>query len=74
MLESVDRTTVVGRRDYYILTLLCTYGVRGGQVRTLRQSNIAWARNQILFRAMKGGKDSLLPLTLQVGVRESRHR
>lgn len=67
VLESVDRTTVVGRRDYAILTLLYTYGVRGGQVRSLRQSDIAWARNQILFRAIKGGKDSLLPLTSQVG-------
>lgn len=67
VLESVDRTTAVGRRDYAILTLLQVYGVRGGQVRGLCQTDVRWAENQILFRAMKGGKDSLLPLVPVVG-------
>lgn len=67
VLESVDRNTLAGRRDYAILTLLHTYGVRGGQVRALRFNDISWAEDQILFRAMKNGKDSHLPLTDQVG-------
>jgi site-specific recombinase XerD len=67
VLESVDRATAMGRRDYAILTLLHTCGVRGGQVRALCQTDIRWAEDQILFRAMKGGKDSLLPLTPAVG-------
>lgn len=67
VLASVDRTSSDGRRDYAILTLLQTYGVRGGQVRALRLEDINWSENQILFRAAKGGKDSLLPLTTEVG-------
>ncbi len=67
VLELVDRTSDVGRRDYAILMLLHTYGVRGGQVRALRLDDIYWDQDQILFRAMKGGKDSLLPLTAVVG-------
>jgi site-specific recombinase XerD len=67
VLASVDRTTDVGRRDYAILTLLYTYGVRGGQVRALRLEDINWSEDQILFRAAKGGMDSLLPLTTEVG-------
>ena len=67
VLESVDRTTDVGRRDYAILILLYTYGVRGGQLRALRLDDIHWSRDQIFFRATKGGKDSLLPLTADVG-------
>jgi integrase/recombinase XerD len=67
VLESVDRATAMGRRDYAILTLLQVYGVRGGQVRGLHQTDIRWAEDQILFRAIKGGKDSLLPLTPAVG-------
>ena len=67
VLASVDRTTDVGRRDYAILTLLHTYGVRGGQVRALCLDDIHWSEDQILFRAAKGGKDSLLPLTIEVG-------
>jgi len=67
VLESVDRTTDAGRRDYAILMLLHTYGVRGGQVRALRLDDIYWSQDQILFKATKGGKDSLLPLTASVG-------
>lgn len=67
VVESVDRGTDVGRRDYAILTLLHTYGVRGGQVCALELNDIRWSQDQILFRATKGGKDSLLPLTVQVG-------
>ena len=67
VLESVDRGTDGGRRDYAILTMLHTYGVRGGQIRALQLNDIRWSQDQILFRATKGGKDSLLPLTSQVG-------
>ncbi len=67
IIDAVDCSTNTGRRDYAILQLLHTYGVRGGQVRALRLENIHWADNQIMFRASKNGKDSLLPLGLQVG-------
>jgi len=68
VLESIDRSTPVGSRDYAILTMLHTYGVRGCQVRALRLKDIDWAEDLILFRSAKNGKDSLLPLTEEVGV------
>jgi site-specific recombinase XerD len=67
IIDTVDIRTHSGRRDYAILQLLYTYGVRGGQVRALRMEDIRWADNQILFRASKNGKDSLLPLSDEVG-------
>jgi site-specific recombinase XerD len=67
VLRKIDRSTNAGQRDYAIFKLLSTYGVRGGQVRALRHQDINWAHNQILFRAAKQGKDSLLPLTPEVG-------
>jgi len=67
VIDSVDCGTPAGLRDYAILQLLYTYGVRGGQVRALRMEDIHWADNRILFRASKNGKDSLLPLSLEVG-------
>jgi len=67
LLDSVNRKTPVGRRDYAILQLLYAYGVRGGQVRALQLADIQWSKNQILFKALKHGKDSLLPLTQDVG-------
>jgi site-specific recombinase XerD len=67
LLDCVNRKTPMGRRDYAIIQLLYTYGVRGGQVRALKLTDIQWSKNQILFRALKRGKDSLLPLTHDVG-------
>jgi len=67
VLRCINRNSHVGRRDFAILQLLYTYGVRGGQVRALRLEDINWAQNQILFKASKHGKDSRLPLTAEVG-------
>lgn len=67
VLRCIDRNSHAGRRDYAIVLLLYTYGVRGGQVRALRLEDINWTQNQILFKALKHGKHSSLPLTLEVG-------
>jgi site-specific recombinase XerD len=67
VLEAVERSSPVGLRDYAILLLLYTFGVRSGQVRALCLDDIHWAEDCILFRAMKNGKDVWLPLTGEVG-------
>ena len=53
VLQCINRNSHVGRRDYAIVLLLYTYGVRGGQVRALRLKDINWEQNQILFKALK---------------------
>ncbi len=67
VLRGIERGTAVGRRDYAILQLLSTYGVRGGQLRALRLDELDWARDRILFKAVKHGKDVWVPMTLEVG-------
>jgi integrase len=67
ILEAVECRSPVGLRDYAILLLLYTFGVRSGQVRALRLDDIHWSDNRIRFRAMKNGKDVWLPLTEAVG-------
>jgi site-specific recombinase XerD len=69
VLRCIHRNSHAGRRDYAMVQLLYTYGVRGGQMRALRLEDIDWAKNEILFKASKHGKDSRLPLTAQVGER-----
>ncbi len=66
-LHRIDRTTCAGRRDFAILQLLYTYGVRSGQVRALQLDDVQWRENQIRFRAHKGGKQLIHPLTDEVG-------
>jgi integrase/recombinase XerD len=67
LLGAVDRHSAAGRRDYAILQLLYSYGVRSCQVRALRLDAIDWADNCIRFAAVKNGKDVVLPLTEAVG-------
>ncbi len=67
VLAQVDRNTAVGQRNYAILQLLRTYGIRAGQVRALRLDDIDWAENKIRFRATKNGKEVQLPLSRDVG-------
>ncbi len=67
VLRCIPRNNHAGRRDYAIVQLLYTYGVRGGQLRALRLEDIDWVKNQILFKASKHGKDSRLPLTAEAG-------
>jgi len=67
VLLGIDRTTPVGRRDFAIIQLLYTYGVRGGQVRALQLQDIQWRQGRICFRSHKGGKEVMVPLTDQVG-------
>jgi len=66
-LACIDRTTPVGRRDFAILLMLYTYGVRGGQLRALRLQDIEWSQNRLRVPAAKGGKEIVLPLTEEVG-------
>ena len=66
-LECIDRTTPVGRRDFAIILMLYTYGVRGGQLRALRLQDIQWNQNRFRVPAAKGGKEIVLPLTEPVG-------
>jgi len=66
-LACIDRTTPVGRRDFAIILMLYTYGVRAGQLRALRLQDIEWSQNRIRVPAAKGGKEIVLPLTEAVG-------
>ena len=61
VVDSVDRGIDVGRRNYAILTLLHTYGVRGGQVCALQLNDIRWSQDQILFKAPKAAKTVCCP-------------
>jgi len=46
LLKQPDRRTASGRRDYAMMLLLATYGVRMGQVKSLRLSDVKWHRDR----------------------------
>lgn len=67
VLAVVDRRTPVGKRDYAILLLLATYGLRARDVASLRLDDIDWPRAQLHVTARKNGHSTRYPLAAGVG-------
>lgn len=66
MLESVDRRRANGKRDYTILLLLVTYGLRGKDVSSLMLDDIDWERNRLRVPERKAGHSTAYPLSATV--------
>lgn len=63
MLEAARRDrSPLGRRDWAVLMLLTTYGLRSGEVVGLRISEIDWRNDRLCIRHTKTGASSVLPL------------
>lgn len=62
LLQSVDRTTPIGRRDYAVLLLAARYGMRPSDIRQLSLDHINWRCREIAMRQSKTGRPLLLPL------------
>jgi len=62
ILSAPNRNRPNGRRNYAVLILIATYGVRFHQVRTLKLKNIHWREGIIHFASCKGGRPLTLPL------------
>lgn len=56
-----DRSPI-GLRDFAILTLLSTYGLRAGEITALRLDDIDWTHDRLRIRHSKTGVNSELPL------------
>ena len=67
LLEVVDRRTVRGRRDYAILLLLVTYGLRAHEVARLTLDDIDWKRERLQVTERKAGHATAYPLAGVVG-------
>ncbi len=67
VLAGVDRRTVAGRRDYVILLLLVTYGLRGREIAALTMDDIDWKRERLAIPERKAGHSTAFPLSTVVG-------
>lgn len=78
LLAVPDRETHGGRRNYAVLQLLATYGVRIGQVTKLQLQDINWREGSIHFQPSKWGNPLCFPLYPEVAdallayIRETR--
>lgn len=60
-------TSPTGLRDFAMLLMLSTYGMRGGEVTRLRLDDIDWRMERIRVRQSKTGAETFLPLLDPVG-------
>jgi site-specific recombinase XerD len=67
MLETVDTSDPTGKRDYAILLLLVTYGLRAREVSALTLDDIDWERERFRIPKRKGGHSAVYPLSATVG-------
>jgi integrase/recombinase XerD len=67
VLAVIDRKTPVGLRDYAIVSLLATYGLRGIEVIRLRLEDIDWRRQTLVIHGRKAGNSTIYPLSASVG-------
>ena len=65
-LQTIDRTTPSGIRDYAIFLLIATYGLRGCDVVALTLDDVAWRARRIRIQQRKTGRLLWLPLTDEV--------
>ena len=66
-LQSIDRTTDMGLRDYTIFLLIATYGLRVSEAVALTLEGIQWRANTIKVFQPKASTLLELPLTNEVG-------
>ncbi|MGH9838176.1 MAG: tyrosine-type recombinase/integrase [Blastocatellia bacterium] len=63
LLQSIPKTTVKGRRDYTMLFLLATYGLRSCELVALTLDDLDWRAGLIRIRQTKTRNEIKLPLT-----------
>jgi integrase/recombinase XerD len=67
VLAGVDRRSPAGKRDYAILLLLVSYGLRGREVAALTLDDIDWKRERLAVPERKAGHSTAFPLSSTVG-------
>jgi integrase len=67
VLAGVDRRAPCGKRDWAILMLLVTYGLRGREVAALTLDDIDWKRERLRVPERKAGHSTAFPLSVSVG-------
>jgi len=67
VLSGIDRRSPCGKRDYAMLLLLATYGLRGCEVAALTLDDIDWRNDRLRIRERKAGNSTTYPLSTVVG-------
>lgn len=67
LVAAVDRSSPCGKRDYAILLLVTTLGMRVGDIRILRLEHLRWDEARIEMMQAKTDAPLSLPITNEIG-------
>ncbi len=67
VLDQPDRRTIVGRRDFAMLLLMVTYGLRAREIAALTLDDIDWKRDRLHVRERKADHTTAYPLAPAIG-------
>ena len=67
ILNYIDRSTPIGKRDYAMLMLAVRLGMRASDISGLQFGNLIWSQNRIVFNQYKTHEIVELPLPSDVG-------
>ena len=67
VLAGIDRRSSSGKRDFAMLAMLATYGLRACEVASLKLDDIDWRNDRIKIRERKAGNTTTYPLATAVG-------
>lgn len=67
MLDSIDRGNPQGKRDYAILLLVSKLGIRAGDIKSMKLSNLDWKDMKINIIQEKTGVTQTFPILKDVG-------
>lgn len=67
VLESIDTTSAVGKRDYAIIVMSLFTGLRSVDIRNLKLSDIDWKKDSIYIIQHKTNRELIIPLLPAVG-------
>jgi integrase/recombinase XerD len=63
LLQSVDRTSAMGLRDYTMFLLIATYGLRASEIVAISLEEIRWRQRVLRIHQRKTSSPLELPLT-----------
>jgi integrase len=67
VIDSIDDTTAVGKRDRALLLVLATTGLRSQEVRRLELGDIRWRTGALQIRRTKCRREHVVPLLEEAG-------
>lgn len=67
VLDGVDRRSAIGKRDYALLLMLVSYGLRAREIAAMQLDDLDWKQAHLRVPTRKGGHSTIYPLSATVG-------